>query len=497
MNAPATLVRATPKPHLIESIKQSNMGWQNALCELIDNSYGDEAGNARNVTIDIWKDILRVTDDGAGVRDMLAMYQLGGSLSTASLTDIGRYGVGAKHACVWIGKRVRVETVREGYLSRCTVDWEAALAAQEWPLVNPVKTNCSLGDDAPSGTMVTVEGFWPHRPVVNVPSLVGHLGRIYASALHDGRTITINDRRKSEHFRYEVQPYTPEGLSDVVTLEVDGCTCQFGILADKAMRHVAGVHYYFGTRWIEQAPDLCGQMLPSRIYGTVRLSADYKAGLSQHKDAVTNRAQLEYKLLPMLSDLIATAREYEKDLSIDRINTRLSQLFSKRIRLAQEGEDPDTTVSRLRKDRHVGPNPNPDPPICTDPRERRPGKFDSKGTPQGGLDIRMDDSLYPHAPMAIVDIAHANIRIRWNANSPLIRSMFEAGECTRTGFSRAYAALLGAVIASKVASLVPNGSDYKGLAKVLKIDKTYFDSKDIEGSVTAWWSSAVTVDLFN
>jgi hypothetical protein len=438
---------------------------------------------------------VRVTDNGAGVREMTSMFSLGDSLSQHSLNDIGQFGVGAKHACIWMGSTVTVETVRHGASGneavKAAVDWKKALETGEWPYVNQK----SVKVDQPTGTAIVVHDFWPHRPAINLPSLLSHLGRMYASALLDGRTITVWDRRNSTQLPYTVKPFIPEGLSDIVRFEVEDCKCEFGILSDKALRHLSGMHYYFGPRWITQHSDLAGSMLPTRIYGTVTLGDKWKSGLTQHKDDLVNRGALERAMEPYLRDLIATAREYEKDLSIDKLNTKLATLLGRRIRIAVEGEEPDTTVERLPPIcKSPDPDPNPNPPVRKG--GTRPGKYDLKGNPSGGIEIVQDPDP-SDLRMAQVDIERRNIRIVLNTASPLVKQMFEANECARVGFSRAYAAFLGTLIAGEVARKCASDQSYAAVKRVLPVPRSMYIENDAYGTVSAWWSHEVTVDLFN
>jgi hypothetical protein len=237
-------------------------------------------------------------------------------------------------------------------------------------------------------------------------------------------------------------------------------------------------------------------MLPTRIYGTVTLGDKWKSGLTQHKDDLTNRALLERAMEPYLRDLIATAREYEKDLSIDKLHTKLSTLLGRRIRIAVDGEEPDTTVEREPPIcRSPDPsNPNPQPPVRKG--GHRPGKYDQKGNPSGGLYIGTDE-MPGDLRMARVDIERRNIRIILNLSSPLIQQMFHAQECARVGFSRAYAAFLGTLIAGEVARKCADDQSYAAVKRLLPVPRSMYVENDAHGSVSAWWSHEVTVDLFN
>ena len=108
--------RLVPKPHMIKSIRSRNWSLAGAIQELVDNSLGH--GRASNVQIDIHPDRIAVFDNGVGIDDINRIFRLGDASAYDTLSQIGQYGVGAKHATIYLGDRVHVRTVRKRTLAQ-------------------------------------------------------------------------------------------------------------------------------------------------------------------------------------------------------------------------------------------------------------------------------------------------------------------------------------------------------------------------------------------
>jgi hypothetical protein len=63
------------------------------------------------VTIDIDSaNYIKVTDNGIGVKNINSIFHYGDASAHGDLTEIGQYGVGAKHAAIWLGDVTTVQT---------------------------------------------------------------------------------------------------------------------------------------------------------------------------------------------------------------------------------------------------------------------------------------------------------------------------------------------------------------------------------------------------
>ena len=281
--------RLIPTPYVIESlINADHWEWPKAFAEFIDNSLGEAAGGAKWVEIRITRTTAVISDDGQGIANLEQCFRLGDSSSRHSASDIGRYGVGAKHAAVWMGKQYRVATENlAGGCKAFEVDWDAVRKGAEWPEFQPKKIP-SLGQ---TDTVTLIRGFWPQRKRINLDYLARSLGETFAPALEDGKRITIVDKRPKIEKTIELAPWRPKGWSDQVRFEgsVSGraYTAEVGILSDHYSSD-SGLRICFAHRVLQKKTRLCGTALPVRLFGYVRLSDAWKDRLATNKTEVVD-----------------------------------------------------------------------------------------------------------------------------------------------------------------------------------------------------------------
>src|SRR5262245_21090210 len=122
-----------PKAHMIHSIVSNNWTAHAALAEFVDNAFAPNKGGANDIWIDVRRDRIVIWDHGRGVDDLNRLFQLGNTSSWEDRSDIGLYGVGATHASIWLGRGLRVATVREGRLHEYEVDWDECVQHGRWP----------------------------------------------------------------------------------------------------------------------------------------------------------------------------------------------------------------------------------------------------------------------------------------------------------------------------------------------------------------------------
>src|SRR5262249_22764030 len=122
-----------PKAHMIHSIISTNWTIHAALAEFVDNAFAPNKGGADDIWIDVHSDRILVWDHGRGVDDLNRLFQLGNTSSWEDRNDIGLYGVGATHAAIWLGRGLRVTTIREGRCHEHQVDWDECIRQDRWP----------------------------------------------------------------------------------------------------------------------------------------------------------------------------------------------------------------------------------------------------------------------------------------------------------------------------------------------------------------------------
>jgi len=333
-------ITLTPKPYIIESHKNAeHWDWSKALSEFVDNALGEAAGNANTVDIEIHNSKVVIKDNGRGIEKLEQCFTLGDSSSKNSQTDIGRYGVGAKYAAIWMAKVLHIQTVRDGKASAFRINWDAIRQGEDWPEYTPSISNTNSA----TGTEITCLNFWPGRKRIVTSALVRSLSETFAPALKQGKVIRIHDKRKGHEHTFDLVPWQPRGLSDFQSFaaEIDGreMTCEVGILSD-AYSSDSGMRFCYGHRMINHRTKLAGQTLPVRLFGYVFLSHQWKDRLTTNKTNIVDPEDLEEFLInhPAVKRAIQDAEEYHHEMLIENILPKIEAELSASLRKAADGD---------------------------------------------------------------------------------------------------------------------------------------------------------------
>lgn len=151
---------STPSPRFLQGLQ--NQHWPNgvvgSLAELVDNSFDSARGNAKNVSI-IYapkERALTVIDDGEGMDTVGPMFKLGAGVPP-SPGNIGVYGNGGKLALLWLGRAVRMITLRKGRVNQDGVVWPEVFRASQFPMISTVWEKASL-DTCPKPLLARKHG---------------------------------------------------------------------------------------------------------------------------------------------------------------------------------------------------------------------------------------------------------------------------------------------------------------------------------------------------
>lgn len=337
-------MKLTPKIDTILSIIQNQLTWPAALSEFVDNSFGPDAGDAKEVEITIERNRITIIDDGEGFRDINELYQLGSGQSRNSSRDIGLYGIGSKQAQLWIGSRISVDTVRDGLCHRHSVQWPVkwtkghvgVFSDADWP--NPYNGRGSRAGDDDSGTAITIERLHPGRPRLHIDAVAQQLGQTYAPAIRAGRSIFLTDKRKKLVEHICVRPDQPPELTDIGTFQ--GCIndMPYALFVGRQDKYEARhnkLFISFGHRVIlaERNP-WKDRPLPSHFYGRIELGDEWKRCLSANKiDIASYKEELLEDALKKCGALIKAYDEYEKELKVEIFLHGFASDISKRLKL--------------------------------------------------------------------------------------------------------------------------------------------------------------------
>ena len=361
--------RLVPKPHMLKSIRARNWSLAGAIQELVDNSLGH--GRASRVQVDIHNGVgILVFDDGTGIDDINRVFRLGDASAYDTLTQIGQYGVGAKHATIYLGDRVTVWTIRDGRYHRMTVDWAEVERKGEWPLAytgsGSVPTENQL--QQPFRTSVAVADLTRSYHLATSEKLASELGQVFAPALRSGVRISVTHALSADtgvRQWIEVTAFVPSDLTQMIAIggETAGglrWTGRAGLSVSLTDRH-NGVHIAFGHRIIETTREPFGGQSAPTLYCEVTLDAStpWKHSLSEHKDKVVrNRDELMASIQEQLKLLLEQSSQQASYLALKIMAAPIEAQLTKALKAAgilhiDPEEEPMEGGEHGDTDRHV------------------------------------------------------------------------------------------------------------------------------------------------
>lgn len=333
--------RLVPKPHMIKSIRARNWSLAGAIEELVDNSLGHgkasvvEVGISNTVGIGVW-------DNGVGIDDINRVFRLGDASAYDTLSQIGQYGVGAKHATIYLGDRVTVRTIRDGRVHEMTVDWGEVERNGDWPLAYTGGGRKPRNDDESLFTTIIVTKPARHYHLSTTEKLAVELGQIFSPALRSGTMVRVwHELADKTRQSIEVAPFVPSDLTDEILIgaELAGglrWTGRAGLSASLTERH-NGVHIAFGHRIIETTREpFCGKSAPT-LYCEVTLDAatPWKHSLSEHKDKVVrNRDELMASIHEQITPLLEKSSQQAEYLALKIMATPIETQLTKALKAA-------------------------------------------------------------------------------------------------------------------------------------------------------------------
>jgi anti-sigma regulatory factor (Ser/Thr protein kinase) len=316
--------RLVPKPHMIKSIRSRNWNLAGAIEELVDNSLGHGKATEVVVFIDNTEGIV-VMDDGIGVDDINRVFRLGDASSHDVLTEIGQYGVGAKHATIYLGDEVTVTTIRDKHQHRMTVDWAKVERSGEWPLA--YHGQGKLAKSREKGTRVIIRELARRYHLTTSEALARDLGQVFSPALRRGVEISVHHYLGTGgHQVLEVEPFQPKDLTDRIEISGRIETARGPLrwngtagLSESLTENYNGVHIAFGHRVIERTREpFAGESAPT-LYCEIYLDdrTPWKHALSEHKDKVIrHRKELIASIHAEISELLKRASQQASYLAL-------------------------------------------------------------------------------------------------------------------------------------------------------------------------------------
>jgi hypothetical protein len=485
-----SLVQILPKTHMLQGIVAAdNWTVAKAISEFVDNSFGSAAGDADVVGITFGSDFIAISDNGNGMQDVTALFVIGESGSFSSDVDIGRYGRGAKEACIWLGRKTMVESRHGGIRSVAHLDWQKVIDSgpdAPWPTVEV--TSHKVGESI-SGTRIKIEGMRQKRRI-NIDALRTALGETYAMAIRNGKIIRLTDARKGGIAPVDVEPFYPKGWSDIQSVKGrvngKGYSAEVGILSEVYSSHT-GLRVCYGHRVIERMTVLGGRAVPARVFGYVMLDSSWKPHLSTNKTELIDSDDLEADLLEKLAVVFKAAEEYQEDWIIEGLNVHLSDVLTKSWRASDEGDqygkrkEPKNPGTKTKKHKA--------PPMTVTEDGEVPVQ-ESLELERRGLQIKKN-RLGKDGVIGLVQEADNGLIVVLNQDSPLMKRAINDQMATGKNRVAAYAMIVG--------FLLSNHAHDQGPTWARQTFGTWVSDErsKVRDSVLTWWSTLATKPLWS
>lgn len=310
----------TPIPRSLESDRHTNLGWKDALGELIDNSF--DAGALR-VEVIFGSKSVDVIDDGRGCGDITGMLTKGRHTAHPT-TRLGRYGVGLKDTATWLWGCLKIQSIHRGKKYLAVVDWDSLVKQTTFTAPAPLVKDAT---GEPAGMRLTFTRTQRKKP--SIPGLAAELSKVFMPALIGGRQIAI--RNSPTTSPTVCQPFKLPPLDNVIEdeFDVDGRAVKIrvGVVQLSQINPLRGFMFIHGHRMIqESALGACG-MPTGRVCGIVELGKGWT--LSRNKNSIVDddqqealEAALHSRILPALEAGQQQATQLTGDCFRQELNAR-------------------------------------------------------------------------------------------------------------------------------------------------------------------------------
>jgi hypothetical protein len=320
------MVSFSPGTAVLESVANQNLTWKTVLGELIDNAFD---AHAKHIAVRFATNTFSIKDDGGGCVDPTVLARLGHRVAH-STTKLGRYGVGAKDALLWIGgpdSSVHVESVVAKTRRILDVNWRRLIASPDW--MGPGATD-EPAIDGDRGTTIAI-----NRVVHRVPSyeeLEREIGYLYSPAIKSGCQITIQRHERGAEpapiRRYELPRF--DGMPLDVKTEVNGKSIRVyvGVVPASEPNRYPGLSYVHKFRVIMgKSSRGCGSYDTSLIAGFVELGDGWT--LTKNKDGLVRDERELYETVfrtiePVLKRAEQASHILESDCLRDAVQSDLN-----------------------------------------------------------------------------------------------------------------------------------------------------------------------------
>jgi hypothetical protein len=304
----------TPELHLMDSKESENVGWHDALAELIDNSL--DAG-AMRVEIVLNGKRLAVKDDGSGVKSIESLVKFG-SHKPHKTTSLGRYGVGLKDAWMYFGPRICVETVHGNTVTTLDLDRsQIKMIDGRWVAPDPVISETSF----PSGTVIAFDPLKSSRGRPD-QAAIAKLGWTFMPAIQAGRQIVYSKGASRKPITACDMPAMCERIEARFDIEGKSVDLIAGVMQEGVKNPYPSLWIAYGHRNISACTIGCGNYSAAKIAGVIKLGHGWK--LTPHKNDLAELTdELDQGIFRVLEPMLQKASKLIEDIASNQLRTEL------------------------------------------------------------------------------------------------------------------------------------------------------------------------------
>lgn len=495
-----------PKTHILRALVNAELPERHvtALSEFLDNSLGEGAGNAREVTIYYDEKKIGIVDNGTGIKDLNVMFTLGDSASRLNDKDIGQYGYGSKVGALYLAWESHVATFCEGQYHEYQVDWKKVMETGKWPeeYKGEGKKSPRYGNltGYTHGTEIWLYNRHKGR-IWQGPTLAEHLAHIFRPALLKGRKIRLIYNGRGRRQDWDLSDYLGK-FRLIREMRVKGAVNgkSFTIHAGRSKLlsgRLNAIHIAFGHRFIESARNLIHRYVPAELYAEVVLGKEWKSSISANKSGLSDDhdallVEVEKLIAPLIDELEAEAENIEIKGFTFELERETEELIEG-INKVKHGDHSPGQIEEVRVGEGRG-GENPDQPGDIKEQEVEiatpNGKFGAdhfkKEKKRFGVKINREPMEDRVTKVSFNDVE--GIKVTFNKNLKIVNFAFKEKNRSRL-FSDLFHALLDDCELTEThrrmfpeyQKLMDSGKSHHEIKQIILMDMYELHSKKMEG----------------
>lgn len=367
-----------PTGRMYRALRNQKRPFGTALAEWVENSLGENRGNADNVWITVSDRVIAILDDGQGPAKLGDVVQIGAG-AIAGGYDTGRFGWGGSIAQLTYASKAQMWALRaDGMTAHDSVDWDRVVDKEEHPAADSTWKRARV----PRELKELGHGFLLLMKVhkgkhISSAAVRKHLAREFAAGLRAGKKIYWQE----EGTTIEIEPWRPPDLSDVVRshfIVADGLYVELEAgWSDVLSPAEQGLELEYGPRRLTRIKSPFEGYRGPTIFGWLRLSGDgWLEHFESEKTGIASDvllSKVEDKVRELLTPLMDELRKVQRETALVEIAGEVADALNRLTQSRSLGKSPgfgDTTTWQARGGTRK-PKDKPDPPPERDQSSQR------------------------------------------------------------------------------------------------------------------------------